>query len=55
VKKAYQNCVAFSHNQADKIEPDWMAHAQERLNQEDEKESAATAENGAQGRQGKKR
>jgi len=41
VKKAYRNCVAFSHNQADKIEPDWMAHAQERLNQEDEKESAA--------------
>lgn len=42
VKMAYQNCVAFSHNQADKIEPDWMAHAQERLNQEDEKQPAAT-------------
>lgn len=55
VKKAYQNCVSFSHNQMDKIEPDWMAHAQERINQEDEKELPATAENGAQGRQGKKR
>jgi tetratricopeptide (TPR) repeat protein len=54
VKIAYQKCVAFSHNQADKIEPDWMALAQERINQEDEKKPAATKQNEAPRRQSKK-
>lgn len=39
IRQAYQNCIAFSYNQNDKIEVDWLAHAQERIHQEDEKES----------------
>jgi tetratricopeptide (TPR) repeat protein len=41
IKEAYLNCVGFSYDQKDKIDADWLAHAQERLANEDEKESSA--------------
>ncbi|HEX7335084.1 MAG TPA: tetratricopeptide repeat protein [Pyrinomonadaceae bacterium] len=41
ITKAYTDCIAFSHNQRDKIEAEWFAHAQERLNQEDEAQASA--------------
>lgn len=54
VLKAYQNCIAFSQDQRDKIEPDWLAQAQERLNQEDEQKSASTTTNQTARKQSKK-
>jgi tetratricopeptide (TPR) repeat protein len=41
ITKAYTDCIAFSHNQRDKIEAEWFAHAQERLNQKDEAQASA--------------
>lgn len=41
ILNAYTDCIAFSHNQIDKIEAEWRANAQERLNQEDEKPASA--------------
>jgi tetratricopeptide (TPR) repeat protein len=41
VQKAYRECIALSQGQTDKIEPQWLSQAQERLNEADEKESAS--------------
>jgi tetratricopeptide (TPR) repeat protein len=52
--QAYKNCIAFSRGQKDKIEADWFAHAQERLNLEDEKQEAGKQQERATGRPQKK-
>lgn len=39
IREAYRKCIALSQDQKDKIEVDWFAHAQQRMDQEDEKES----------------
>jgi tetratricopeptide (TPR) repeat protein len=39
ILQAYNKCVALSAGQQEKIEPDWMAHAQEWLNRKDEQEA----------------
>jgi tetratricopeptide (TPR) repeat protein len=54
VQEAYRNCIALSHEQRDKIEPDWLAHAQERLSREDEKESVGTVKDKSPKRPSKK-
>jgi len=39
IHKAYKDCVALSGGQREKIEPEWMARAQEYLNREDERQA----------------
>jgi tetratricopeptide (TPR) repeat protein len=45
IMKAYTDCIALSNNQRDKIEAEWFAHAQERLNQEEEAQASAKQSN----------
>lgn len=42
IKQAYSDCIALSHDQTEKIEANWLAYAQERVNQEESKESIKT-------------
>lgn len=44
IRQAYKDCVALSANQQERIEPDWMAHAQESLNREDQRAARDDAE-----------
>lgn len=41
ILKAYNDCIAFSHEQRDKIEVEWFAHAQERVNRAEEEQASA--------------
>jgi tetratricopeptide (TPR) repeat protein len=48
VQKVYRDCIALSQGQADKIEPEWLSQAQERLNEADEKESSGAGKSRTQ-------
>jgi tetratricopeptide (TPR) repeat protein len=45
VIQAYKYCIAYAENQAEKIEPDWLANAHERVDPKDDRESEQTKPN----------
>lgn len=54
IKKSYLNCIALSHDQGERIEPEWLALAQERTNEDDAKDSTNSKIGNAAKKQGKK-
>lgn len=54
IKKAYLDCIAYSHDQGERIEADWLALAQERINQDNAQDLTSPGKANGPTRPGKK-